>query len=136
MFLNSSKVVRYNIYKPILMYKLIVLLLTLQLAKSQSCLQCKTCVNNTCQECTDGFMLSSQGWCGIFTPIEGCRIYDYLSTNRCLECNTDRTLIDSRCYLKPENCQVSDVYRECLTCSTGFTLFNGKCYTRQTQACP
>lgn len=135
-FLNSSKVVRYNKYKKLFMLKIILLFLTAQVAFMQSCLQCKTCVDNRCEQCVSGFMLSSQGWCGIFTPIEGCRVYDYLASNRCLQCNSDRTLIDSRCYLKPENCKESDVYRECLRCSQGFTLLNGRCYTQNIQNCP
>lgn len=81
-------------------------------------------------------MLSSQGLCGIFTPIEGCRIYDASFTNKCQQCLDDRMLIDSRCYLKPENCELSDKNRQCLTCKAGFTLVRGKCYTQQIQNCP
>jgi hypothetical protein len=73
---------------------------------TQICFNCPSnaCTANGCSSCATGFMLSSQGWCGIFTPIAGCIVYDYLYTNRCTACSSDRMLIDSRCYIKPQNC--------------------------------
>lgn len=110
----------------------LILILLLPLALSQNCYNCQpgACTANGCTQCADGFMLSSQGWCGIFTPIEGCRIYDSLFTNRCTQCNPDRMLIESRCFIKPQNCQVSDKNQLCMSCQPGFTLFKGSCYTQ------
>ena len=80
-------------------------------------------------------MLSSQGWCGIFTPIEGCRTYNALE-NTCASCNPDRQLIDQRCYILPENCDEVDKFRECLRCKPNFHLQKGKCLTQQVSNCP
>jgi len=73
----------------------LLILLLLPLVLSQNCLNCLSgaCTASGCTQCADGFMLSSQGWCGIFTPIEGCGIYDALFTNRCSQCNPDRMQI-------------------------------------------
>ena len=114
---------------------LFILLLTY--AAAQNCYKCKVnnCTAQGCNQCEDGFMLSSQAWCGLFSPIEGCRIYDALNPTNCRNCIAGRELINSKCYIQPDGCQLSDL-RSCLRCKNNYVLQRGKCLTTQVQNCP
>lgn len=107
-------------------------------AVAQTCFKCKpqACSSKGCTDCDDGFMLNSQGFCGLYTPIEGCRVYNAADSSQCAQCTADRQLISARCYLKPDNCAIVDQFRQCLACNSGFQLFKGKCYSNQIQNCP
>ena len=82
-------------------------ILLIAYSSAQTCYKCKpqNCTGQVCTECENGFMLSSLGWCGLFTPIEGCRIYDVLNPTACKVCNIDRQQIGARCYIQPDGCE-------------------------------
>lgn len=79
------------------MKSLLLILFLIFLSTQQSCLRCNVCLaNNTCTECQPQYQLNNLGVCALYTPIEGCLVYNATST-KCQSCNTSMLLLNGRC---------------------------------------
>ena len=94
----------------------LLFLILLTVSQSQVCnvARCQTCETpDRCSKCIRGYDVDDAGKCGLFTPVEGCRIYSS-TRNQCAECQTQRMLIDGKCLKMPDNCLQADRLQQCV----------------------
>ena len=112
----------------------IVLLLAVAYAQQNNCL-----VQNPgtlkCEQCNNNLQLDNLGQCRLYTPIEGCRVYD--SNNKgCVSCIQSFLLVNGVCLTMIQNCQTTTNVVSCDQCSSGFVLIRySKCLSTDIANC-
>lgn len=57
-----------------------------------------------CQICSSNLQLDDQGHCGLYTPIEGCKIYNSTASGGCSQCSPTFLLQGTICVPMLANC--------------------------------
>lgn len=101
---------------------------------------CLVAVPNSqqCQICAPGLELDDLGNCKLYTPIEGCWIFNS-STNgaTCSTCNQGYLLSGGICLQMIANCLTTANVNTCDQCKQNYTLVRyANCYSTNVTACP
>lgn len=90
-----------------------------------------------CLACSINLQLDDQGSCRLYTPIEGCRVYNSNTTGGCLSCDSKYILSSGICLLMIANCASTTNINTCDQCLPGFALIRfSNCYSTNVSNCP
>ena len=91
-----------------------------------------------CQVCSPGLQLDDQGNCRLYTPIEGCIVYNSSSTaSSCVGCQSGFLLSGGICLQMIANCLNTSNVDTCDKCSPNFVLVRySNCFSTNVTACP
>jgi hypothetical protein len=120
--------------------KYLLLFLLIGIATSQACLNCagQCTAAGLCSGCDNGFLLDNSGTCGLYTPIEDCKIYDTI-TRGCSQCFPGSILQYGICQQLINNCNYSQTNNTdiCSACNASYVLVNDiNCYSSNISNCP
>ena len=104
-------------------FVVLALLLLLNLVSSQSNL----CIVQDpatlkCTQCDPAFQLDDQGNCKLYTPIEGCQVYNSAPSGGCFSCAPTYLLNNAVCLAMLTNCQSTTNVNTCDQCIPGYQL--------------
>ena len=99
----------------------ILLLLHLSTSQNNFCAQ-QDPATLRCLSCNTGFELDNLGNCGLYTPIQGCRVFNSDPTLGCFSCFSQYLLTNGRCLQKLTNCASTTNVNTCDQCNTGYAL--------------
>lgn len=114
----------------------ICLLLHLALSQTSDCLSTQP-GSLKCLVCSSNLQLDDQGNCKLYTPIEGCNVYNSATNGGCFTCAPSYLLSSGICLAMIQNCASTTNINTCDQCSTGFTLIRySNCFSTDTANCP
>ena len=99
----------------------ILLLVTLSQGQNNFCLRPDPATLK-CLACDPAYQLDNQGNCALYTPIEGCQVYDSAPNGKCFLCSSSYILTNGRCLAMLPNCASTNNVNTCDQCNTGFAL--------------
>lgn len=112
----------------------ILLLLSVSQGQNNFCLRPDPATLK-CLACDPAYQLDNQGNCALYTPIEGCQVYDS-NTGKCFTCASSYLPNNGRCLAMLPNCQSTTNVNTCDKCNTGFALIRySSCLSTDTQQC-
>jgi len=89
-----------------------------------------------CQVCSPTLQLDDQGNCKIYTPIEGCNVYNSASTGGCFTCAQTYLLSSGICLAMIPNCLATTNINTCDQCMSDYTLIRySNCYSTNVSNC-
>lgn len=123
--------------------KVLIVLAILTIIHAQNSTQYTGCLlpvpgTLQCQICSSNLQLDDKGNCGLYTPIEGCSIYNS-STNgaQCSNCSAGYLLSQGICLNMIDNCAVTSNINTCDQCSAGYVLvLYSNCFSSNVANCP
>lgn len=123
----------------------VFLLLTISLfyfglisCQQQGCLQTIP-GSSKCEICSPNLQLDNQGNCKLYTPIEGCLIYNASTdgSSVCSTCSQGYLQSGSICLQLIQNCASASNVNTCDKCKDGYSLIRfSNCYFSDTNNCP
>lgn len=89
-----------------------------------------------CSVCSTDLQLDDQGNCALYTPIQGCNVYNSSGKGGCISCGAGYMLRTGVCLSLLPNCAVSNDINTCSQCANGFVLVKyTHCYSSSVNNC-
>lgn len=112
----------------------IFLLVTLASSQSQGCVV-PVPGSLRCSVCDLSLQLDNEGYCKLYTPIEGCDIYN--SSGGCATCVSGFLLSSGICLTMLPHCLETTSVDTCDSCASGYSLIRySNCFSTNVDNCP